>query len=324
MNRRLIHAVFGALTISISLAISLLSGNMPAGVMAAFGALLFMYYVPINGPQTFTHFYFIGLIGAGSFIVSALLAALPWVSVIWIGVLTFLVNAAVMRANFKGPGIFFLLMINGMLATLSTLSLTTRLELAACAILGILIATLCALAENQIYDRFPVKIHDLRASLTELNYVIILKSLINAIFIALAFYIGYSLHLSNYYWVLVGATTILQEEQISGGLKKQINCVLAALVGCLASFYLYAYIGNTMSLIGLSILLMFLINFFMPKSYLLGNLFTTPIGLILFKLFRNHLSYGLIYYRLIDLVLGTSIGLIGLLFYQHLFNRIKS
>lgn len=56
----------------------------------------------------------------------------------------------------------------------------------------------------------------------------------------------------------------------------------------------------------------------MPKSYLIGNFFTTPIALILFKIVRPDLGTELIETRILAILIGTVIGLLGIWYYDSL------
>lgn len=67
---------------------------------------------------------------------------------------------------------------------------------------------------------------------------------------------------------------------------------------------------------------MFLITKFMPISYLFGNFFTTPIALILFKIFNPNQSTSLIYIRITDIIIGTCIGSLGLLVFEYVQSRV--
>ncbi len=279
-----------------------------------------MYYVPINKNDTFKHFYFIMFSGAISFFASIFLATYPWISILWIGFLAFILNYILSRLTFKGPGIFFILMINGMLSSLTNIPLLNRIYMVFYVLIGVLIAYFLILFENKLYENNSISVSIFEISYanktnSEINEIII-KSLINSIFIFIAYYVGYNLQLKNYYWVLVASIVVLQEETIQNAFKKQIMYILAAISGCIISFIIYSYINNILVLVLIACVLMFLICYFMPKNYLIGNLFTTPIALILFRLFNPNTATDLIYSRIINILIGTCIGIIGIIVFS--------
>lgn len=61
----------------------------------------------------------------------------------------------------------------------------------------------------------------------------------------------------------------------------------------------------------------------MPKSYLVGNFFTTPIALILFKIVRPDLGNELIETRILAILIDTILGLLGVWYYDVLNKKLK-
>ena len=60
----------------------------------------------------------------------------------------------------------------------------------------------------------------------------------------------------------------------------------------------------------------------MTKCYSIGNFLTTPIALILFKIVRSDLGDYLIETRILAIVIGTIIGVLGILYYDGLAKKI--
>lgn len=149
------------------------------------------------------------------------------------------------------------------------------------------------------------------------------KSLIYAIFAFIAYFVGYSLHFPNYYWVLVGAIAVLQGENIIHARKRQFDYVVAAIIGCLFAWGVYETVSNPIILSVISVLLLGVICLTINRNYMVGNFFTTPIALILFKLALPNIGNDLIEFRLLAIIIGTTIGLIGILFFDHLMRKQK-
>lgn len=318
----LAHAGFGMLNIAIPLIIGMTIHNYWLGVMGAFGSLIFMYYVPVNRERTFTQMVLVTGISIVSFPISALSSSIPWISVLWIGLLAYLIQYTLTSGKFIGPGAFFLMMINGMIASLNRFPLHFTLMLAVYAIIGALLSFLFSIIEPKLMGQ-PLSMQ-LNLTFEADNLQIAVKSLVYAIFAFIAYFIGYSLHLPNYYWFLVGAISVLQGENFVHARKRQFDYVIAAIVGCLFAWVVYEVVGNPIILAIIAILLLGVICLTINRNYMIGNFFTTPIALILFKLALPHISNSLIEFRLLAIVVGTTIGLLGIIYFDHLMKKQKT
>ena len=321
INRHVIHTFFGMSTMAIPLLISGLFHNLWLGVMSCFGALILMYYVPANQQKTMSQLLIVDAISVLALPISALLAG-SMATVLWIGILAFSSQYILTKEKMFGPQAFFILMINGMLSSLDQISIITRLLLTLYIIFGIGIATIFALIENWCYDKYAITVRLTSVKFTQ--RIEFMRAVNYSLFAMLAYFIGIHSHLNNYYWLLVSAITILQAENIPTARHRQYHYVIAGVVGCIFALLIYTTIHETFLLMILAVILMGIICFTMPKSYLVGNFFTTPIALILFKLVRPELGTNLIITRLIAILIGTSIGIVGVVVFDIIMRQIKS
>lgn len=321
-KRQYVHAGFGILTILCPFLFAILVHNNWFGVMGCFGALIFMYYIPINQEHTMNHLLLAVGISTISFPISAILSRIEWIGILWIAFLAFTVQYLMNANKYIGPGVFFILMINGMITSLHQLPIYHVLLLSIFSIFGTYVAFLLAAVENRIYENNKLSITQIKIRNNSLNGNI--KALIIGVFSLIAYFIGYSIHINNYYWILVSALTILQSENITTATKRQLEYIGAGLIGTLIAFVIYSYFDSITFLVILSMLFMGLICLYMPKSYLIGNFFTTPIALILFKIVRPDLGDTLIETRVLAIVIGTIIGLLGIWYYDSLNKKLKS
>jgi len=282
--------------------------------------LILMYYVPANQQKTMSQLLIVDAISVLALPISALLAG-SMATVLWIGILAFSSQYILTKEKMFGPQAFFILMINGMLSSLGQISIITRLLFALYIILGAVIATVFALIENWCYEKYAITF---RLDREKFTYNIESMRAINySIFAMLAYFIGVQSHLNNYYWLLVSAITILQAENIPTARHRQYHYVLAGIVGCIFALLIYTTIHQKILLMIIAVILMGIICFAMPKSYLIGNFFTTPIALILFKLVRPELGTNLIITRLIAILIGTSIGIVGVIAFDIILRQQK-
>lgn len=310
-KRLAIHTGFGMTSMALPFLLGGFLQNKWLAVMGCFGALILMYYVPVNKHVSMSQLLLIDIICIVSFPLSALAATNTLLAILWIGVVAFCVQYILSNNFLIGPQAFFILMINGMLASLNHLDFNMRFSLVGYAIMGIFIASLLAILENTIFEKYPLTLKgiELRPS----NLKSFFHSINYALFALIAYGIGYNLHLNNYYWVLVSAITVLQSENMAIARHRQFHYIVAGIIGCIFALVIYVFIHLAFLLALLSIIMMGLICLTMPSSYLIGNLFTTPIALILFKLVRPELGTNLILTRIIAILLGTTIGVIGVL-----------
>lgn len=319
-KRQYVHAGFGILTILCPFLMATLANNNWLGVMGCFGALIFMYYIPVNREHTMNHLLLAVGISTISFPISAFMSRIEWVGILWIAFLAFIVQYIMNANDYIGPGVFFILMINGMITSLHQMPIYHILLLSVFAIAGTYISFLVASIENKMYEKNRLMITQIKISNSSLDGNV--KALIIGLFSLIAYFIGYSLHVNNYYWILVSALTILQSEDITTARKRQLEYIGAGLIGTLIAFIVYSYVNSIVFLALLSMFFMGLICLYMPKSYLIGNFFTTPIALILFKIVRPDLGDSLIEARILAIVIGTIIGLLGIWYYDSLAKKI--
>lgn len=210
-------------------------------------------------------------------------------------------------------------MINGMLASLHNMPFIGAMFLSLYAMIGVIIALIFCLIENRQYERYKINVKQIRYKTQDI--IPSIRALITSVFAFFAYFIGYHLNLNNYYWILVSALTILQSETVAVAKRRQLEYCGAGIIGTLIAFLFCSVISTPIILIGLSFILMALICLIMPKSYLVGNFFTTPIALILFKIVRPDIGNTLIKARILAIFVGTMIGLVGILHYDHMMTK---
>lgn len=313
------HSAIGMLNIALPLTLGFILHNYWLGVMGAFGTLLFMYYVPSNEEKTFSQNILVSLIGIISFPISAVMSTIPWLSLLWIGILAYIIQYALTGNKFIGPGAFFLMIINSMLSSLHHYPFHQVLAMSFFTYIGIFTSLMFSMLEP-ILLRQP-HTFKLNFDFQTGDLQIATKSLIYGIFTFLANFIGFNLHLPNYYWLLIGAMAVLQAENVIHARTRQIQYVIGSIVGCTLSLLAYMYIHDRMTLAILAIICIGIICITINRSYMVGNFFTTPVALLLFKSAVPNLSDNLIGFRIMSLVIGTVIGLIGILYFDHLMKK---
>lgn len=316
------HAGFGMLNIAFPLIIGFLLHNNWLGVMGAFGTLLFMYYVPANAEKTFSQMILVSFIGVISFPISAVMSTVPWLSLLWIGLLAYVVQYVLTGNKFIGPGAFFLMIINGMLSSLHRYPFEQVITMSMWAYIGVATSLILGILEALIMreEHFTFKLH---FNFQAADLQIATKSLIYGVFGFIANFIGFSLYFPNYYWMLIGSVAVLQAENIIHARQRQMQYVGGAIIGCALSLLAYLYIHDELILAILAILCLGIICITISHNYMIGNFFTTPVALLLFKCAVPTLPDSLVGFRIISLVIGTVIGLLGILYFDHLMKKQK-
>lgn len=165
-KRQYIHAGFGILTILFPFLIATFAHNSWIGIMCCFGALIFMYYIPINQQHTMNHLFLAVIISTLSFPISAVISRIEWVGILWIALLAFTVQYIMNANKYIGPGVFFILMINGMITSLHHMPINQTVILSIFAIFGTYIALFLAFIENTMYEKINYLLIRLKFSIT--------------------------------------------------------------------------------------------------------------------------------------------------------------
>ncbi|WP_056943059.1 FUSC family protein [Secundilactobacillus kimchicus] len=308
----MILGLFNNIALIAPIILGLIAHNIQLGVFGAFGALVYNYYVPQENKKGLVYFGLMGTIAFVGFFIGLLINIIPWVTPIFIctlGGLTLFINK---RWNIIGPGPFFIMMIGSMAGTQAFVSFQRIETVSWYLLIGILSAAASALAAECCLHVFHGTFIPEQSRFNNDSFldVLMLLSIGYAIAIFLAFYIGKNLQLFNYYWIVVACAAVMKAENSKHAFTRFHQYVIGAAVGCGLSFVLMSLPLNLTTHVVTIVLLNTLIYWQINKNYLVGNFFTTPLALLLFKLLIPQLNNDAIIARLVAVVIGTTLGLL--------------
>lgn len=190
-------------------------------------------------------------------------------------------------------------------------------------IVGCLISISLAFINDWLLDylHYP-KIEDnttkFKLSVDYIPIEILFKTFFYGILVFLTFYVGENLKLFNYYWIVLSCASILQAESMSHAIKRHQHYLLGTIVGCLISYLLLSLPLNFFMTIVALIIFHSLIYWKIRTNFLVGSFFTTPMAILVIKLNYSTLDSQAIWARFIAIVIGTSIAIMSIYFFNYL------
>lgn len=139
----------------------------------------------------------------------------------------------------------------------------------------------------------------------------LLDALHYAAILFLATYISQSLQLTNAYWMIVSCAAVLQGDNLRAIMHRNVQRIFGTMVGLLIAALLLSIAFTTLQSILLICFFFLTVEFFIKRNYAIANFFTTPMSLLLANLARHQYLVSLLNYRLIGIVLGSLLGLLG-------------
>ncbi|MFP8866699.1 FUSC family protein [Enterococcus faecalis] len=139
------------------------------------------------------------------------------------------------------------------------------------------------------------------------------------------FIIGYLvvvLGIDDSVWIIISCTAIISAEEIFLIRKKFKERILGSLIGILLGYLVL--IVNLPLEVNLVLLLIMnaLFEFFLKKNYLIANIFTNPLVLILAQLVTQEAIFIITIHRLFYLVLGAIVGYFSMIVFYYCLDHI--
>lgn len=143
--------------------------------------------------------------------------------------------------------------------------------------------------------------------------VVIIDPVIIAFFVGGSMYLQQFLGLERGYWVSVSCAAVLTAITFKQIWIKQIQRILGTALGVAAAFWLLHYTFTPLQFAALMGFLMFFAELVVKRNYALAMVFLTPYSTYLAEVssFMNYDPQTIISARILDIALGSLIGLIG-------------
>lgn len=304
---------FAGLGVAVILFVATLFGRPDFGLVSVIGAMIFLYV-----PDTpIYHKMILSMSCAFGIIVSFTLGLVgqsfsQFIPLIVFGVT--LVSAQVVRYfSIGSPGFFFFTFatILGTYIPFEARDYPTAIGLVA---LGTMVANVMVL----LYSLSVIYIfkHAIKPipKVGEFGFgVIVIDPMIIAFFVGFAMFLQSYLELDRGYWVGISCAAVMTAVTFKQIWIKQLQRILGTIVGVSLAYFLLHFTFSAMEFALLMMILMFFAEYTVVRNYALSMVFLTPYSTYLAEV-SNFMQYNpdiIIQARVLDIIVGSVIGLIG-------------
>lgn len=146
--------------------------------------------------------------------------------------------------------------------------------------------------------------------------IIVIDSIIIGFFVGFAVFIGEFFHLERSYWVGVSCAVIMQGLTFKAVWIKQLQRIIGTLIGAIFAYFLLGIKFSSIEFALLMFVLVFMTEFLVVRNYALAIIFITPYTTYLAEAgsFMHYKPDIIISARIIDVIIGSLIGLVGGIF----------
>lgn len=304
-------ALIAAISTGLSLASGYYMGRMEYGTLACMGCLVILYL-----PNTpLAHRMMTMLACSFGFIFSYAIGLTfsfhPYLSALAIGTFSFGINWTTNYYRLPPPRNFFFIMLASIAscAPFDVTEIPLRTGLIAC---GTIIACMVAFA----YSLIMIPVQDLKpaaAPAAKKVYANFSESAIIGLFIFLSLCVAHLFHFTNPYWIPISCLAIMQGLNVALVRQRSFHRITGTTVGMGLSWLLLQFRPDVGGICLIILALQFTGEFFVKRHYALAMVFYTPMTLFLAELGnRTEMNADtLVKARLIDIVIGSLIGVIG-------------
>jgi uncharacterized membrane protein YccC len=309
--------VMAAFSIGIPVAVGTIFGDMQAGVTAALGSFVFLYL-----PEAGLERRFAVLVGCAFGIISCFalgLATSHWrpLAVPMIGVVATIVTMLGRRFNLPRPtGLFFIMVTAiGAYTQPAWAALPPRVGLVA---LGTMSTCLIGMVYALIHpasDPVPSASQPANERFEQLVFDPVIIGIALAVALGLAQLLG----LAKPYWAPVACLSVVQGISLRAVWTRPFHRTFGTCVGLGVAGIIFSLPLNGWSIAATLMVLTFLVESAIVRNYGFASIFTTPLALLLAEVSQMALGppYDLMQARLLDSLIGVSVGLVFGHFIHH-------
>ena len=311
-----------ALSSGLPLAVGAWFDHMQYGVLSSLGGLVFLYIANLPLAQRMVALMVCAFGMAASFGLAQMGSALhPLATPVVLTFLTLLVGMVARFYRLPPPGSFFFIMVASIGAYLPSDVELIPLRVGL-VFMGSMVAVLVAFVYSLwMMPRLPAP-EPAPAPQYDFQYVVY-DSVLIAVFVGLALVVAEMMGLRSAYWAPVSCIVIMQNVTMRAVWNKQVHRILGTAAGMAFTWVLLMLPMNAWTLCLTLTALSFVIESLVVRHYGLAVIFITPLTIMLAEAGANmQLPPELIIQaRLIDIVVGSVIGMVGGIFLHNLSMR---
>ena len=311
-----------ALASGLPLAVGAWFGHVQYGVLSSLGGLVFLYIANLPLAQRMVVLMVCAFAMAASFGLAQMGSALhPLATPVVLTFLTLLVGMVTRFYRLPPPGSFFFIMVASIGAYLPV-----NVELIPLRVGLVFMGSMLALLMAFFYSlwmmpRLPPP-QPAPSPHYDFQYVVY-DSVLIAVFVGLALVVAELMGLRSAYWAPVSCIAIMQNVTMRAVWNKQVHRILGTAAGMVLTWLLLTLQLNPWSLFLILTTLSFIIEMLVVRHYGLAVIFITPLTILLAEAGANMQLPPdvIIQARLIDIVVGSVIGVVGGVFLHNLSLR---
>ena len=304
------------------LAVGAWFGHVQYGVLSSLGGLVFLYIANLPLAQRMVVLMVCAFAMAASFGLAQMGSALhPLATPVVLTFLTLLVGMVTRFYRLPPPGSFFFIMVASIGAYLPV-----NVELIPLRVGLVFMGSMLALLMAFFYSlwmmpRLPPP-QPAPSPHYDFQYVVY-DSVLIAVFVGLALVVAELMGLRSAYWAPVSCIAIMQNVTMRAVWNKQVHRILGTAAGMVLTWLLLTLQLNPWSLFLILTTLSFIIEMLVVRHYGLAVIFITPLTILLAEAGANMQLPPdvIIQARLIDIVVGSVIGVVGGVFLHNLTLR---
>lgn len=301
-----------------------LLGRVDLAILAAMGAMVFLYIQPLPLLQRMRRLFWcsLGLVACFALGLGASFSVYTATAALFVAVF-----GATLITRFYAvapPGSFFFILVTviGIIQPSGVVQLPLRAGLVAA---GAGFSCFLALLYSLLPRAYPPQ-EAPAAAIVVRPFALILEAGVIAFFVATSYVIAIALSLDNPYWVPISCAAVMQGASFRMVVQRKLHRVFGTALGLILAALLFKLPLNPVAIALLIMLLTFVVEFLVMRNYGLAVIFITPLTVLFAEATAvNWVPEVLLRARLLDIVLGSLLGLIGgwVVYHPTAFERME-
>ena len=317
-NDSLIRVIGAALCTAIPMIIGYFSGNMSIGTFGAIGAFVFLSYENIPLAKLMQKYIFIALAMLAGCFLGMMATFVPWTIPLLLALVSMAGTLVFRILNVPSPGAFFIVMVTAMgtgmhpdAKQIPTDILFVALGALVSLLVGLSVAWIIQNLGNQPPKQNKLTVQDHIFHTLKNDNDLLISTLHVGMTMFLASYIGQSIGIGNPYWIVISCFAVLQPRELKSVFTRNLQRIMGTFIGLGIGGLILSLQLELKYTIVVIIILNLLIEYCMVRNYAIANFFTTPMALMLSNLSRGQFIQDLVKYRLLGVLIGSIIAVLG-------------
>lgn len=302
--------------------------RMDLAILACMGAMVFLYIQPFPLMPRMRRLCYCALGLVACFTLGLCASVNSYTATLALFIIVFGATLITRWHAVAAPGSFFFIMV-AVIAIAQPFNLELLPQRAGLVAAGAVCSCLFALLYSLLpraYPALPVPFISVLPAPDSRPFALVLEAGVIAFFVAASYVIAVSLALNNPYWVPISCAAIMQGATFRMVWQRKVHRVVGTAIGLVLASCLFGISLTPWWIAALIIALTFVIEFLVMRNYGLAVIFITPLTVLFAEATSSHwVPEVLLRARLLDIILGSLLGLIGgwVVYHPTVFGRME-